>query len=145
MSVDQIYEITKNAIIDGGMYAATCGLMKLIPGITSAEALTITRKIANEAGELTINTGVAAAGEYAKTGKVTPEGTATNMLITIIASVGLRTGGKLLSRIKLGKNQPLAEVNADTAGIETTGKPRINPFEVNKTNFASKTVEIEYN
>lgn len=92
LSPEQILEITKNAVIDGGIYAASFGLMKMIPGISSKNALAIAKQAAKEAG---IDAGIGVAGDYAKNGEVTAEGVAYNLILSAAgATAGMRGAAK---------------------------------------------------
>lgn len=92
LSPEQILEITKNAVIDGGIYAASFGLMKMIPGIGSKNALAIAKQAAKEAG---VDAGIGVVGDYAKNGEVTAEGVAYNLILSAAgATAGMRGAAK---------------------------------------------------
>lgn len=83
LSPEQVYEIIKNAVIDGGIYAATAGLMKLFPGANAKNLLAVAKQIGKEAG---IDTSVSVLGDFLKTGQITKEGLGMNMLIALLGS-----------------------------------------------------------
>lgn len=122
LSGREIYQIVKNALIDGGIYAATAGLMKLVPKIDSRTALNIAKQIAMESG---IDTGVSVAGDYAKTGHVTKEGVGLNMLI---AFVGSSAGAGRIGKGKAHSTTPEVQGEKPHAEVES---PKVKAEEPN--------------
>ena len=90
LSPDQIYQTVKNAAIDGGIYAATAGLMQLVPNANPKQALQVVKQILSTTA---IDGTVAVAGDYAKTGTITAEGVAYNMLIALVANAATNSFG----------------------------------------------------